>query len=198
MRRIIFAICTCLLLAGSAVAQEQLAMMGGIVGGGSGAVAGCSATTNYVGDQTQEATSMSIDTNKIYCYAATADCSGNINTAHIYHNGTTTGNIKLCVYNKTSTDPSAGDSLIACSDPIAMLNSAAWRTGPIGSVSVVKDNAYWVCFSSSANNVETARGATISRYYKAITYGSEPDPLGTGFSVNATTAPFSGWVGIGN
>lgn len=169
-------------------------------------ISGCSASTNEVGDRTQESTSGSISLNYAWVFRSTADCSGTLEDAYIYHNDTNESSVKVCVYVSTNADLASDSSasLVGCSPAIAGGSSTGYKTGSIGSGGVTNGNYYWVAIfkQNGGNNWVTTRGAAAGKtlWSKSASgyYDSIPDPLpSTGWTANANYGDPSVYVQIG-
>lgn len=181
--------------------------MGLMAAGGSAASApaGCSASTEEVGDRTQEATSQSISTDYAYVFRVQADCSGNLNTAYIYHNDTNVSSVKIAIYNSTQaalSDEGINATLVEVSSAITTDAATGWKSVAMaGTEPVVAGNWYWIAIFKQlgGNNFITVRNSTATLYYKTTSgyYATPPDPLPAAGWSTAAVAPVSAYVSIG-
>jgi hypothetical protein len=123
-------------------------------GASCGAVAAtCSASTDYVGNKGEGTVgSYSFAYQYIDCWAYTPTCSGNVNTAYVYHRGTETDKIRVSLYSKSTTAPAAADELLVQSS--AELTSSTdkeWASGAMGSYTVSSSTTYWMCVLVTSN-----------------------------------------------
>lgn len=121
-----------------------------------GACIGCSVASHEVGLR-GTGTNDSSDryTNVVYLTPVTADCTGALNYAKIYQPVAETKNVKVCIYNRTTTTPVEADTLVGCSGAIAFdSNADEWKpSGTTATVSgnVTKGNNYWIATIGDAN-----------------------------------------------
>ena len=166
MKRLPILICLCLLLltmpcyAQDACRDDsvgQLAMLQGIVGGGSAAVA-CDPAAEGMGCRNCSGSAGGLVPNYIYCTLGTATCSGTLGDAGLYSSTTSTATATICVYSTNGSDADPGSSSnvkLSCSSPVNGLaaSSEGVKTIDMGpDYSVTKNYKYWVCVSGGAEN----------------------------------------------
>ncbi len=167
----------------------------GIVGGGVPGVTGCNPTTNEVGPRETFSTSAALSSEAEYLFAASADCTGTLGTAHFYHNSTTQSEVKICVYNKLSSEPTTSDTLVGCSNAIDLGTTTGDKTGSMtGTYNVTNEASYYVTiFISTTANADTFRNASTTVWYKTGCTGCYASPPGT---LNNSMSSASNWGDI--
>jgi hypothetical protein len=170
--------------------------------GASGAAApACNPASNEVGDRTDYGTEhIDFSADTLYCFLYTADCSGTLGYAYIYHYGTATDNAKVCVYSDDGDgNADAGDTKIACSDAItASADQQYQSSGKLGG-SVIKDTNYWVCVIPDSTGFDVTRTAsgyrTLNWGVETGSYATPPNNL-TNATSDTASRDFSVYVGI--
>ena len=166
---------------------------------------GCNPAENEIGIRDVGGTNWSRSDSAAVIFRFQADCSGPLNAANIYHNATESTNIKIAVYNSTTTSPSTdtGMSLVGYTGAVSSGGSVGWKSGAVPGGNVVAGNYYWVVAVVSGANWVLVRDATATTYwYNAIDektlYAAFPSTLGqSNWSSEGWTRP-SIYVSIGN
>ena len=164
--------------------------------------AGCDTATNEVGDRTEyTGTSYAIASHGLWCWPYTADCTGNVAAAYLYHRGTGAQTAWVGLYSKTDTAPAAADALLSSnSTQISSSTDKEWGTQAVGSYAVSSGTTYWVCVlpSSLSGGWDVYSGTGNSdRYLKDIGQNTLPDNLSTGFTGPADDRMTSVYITIG-
>lgn len=165
----------------------QLARMNPYVAGSGGAAASCSATTDYVGDKTDRATSSTGSANYIICNkpvqaTQSSGCTaGNLVAAVVKHNGTGEDNVKAAVFTDasggTAESPKVGDTIVG--DWVAISSSSTQLASAAASGAITIGNYYWVCvlFDATTWDYEYGAGSAGDTYYISSSYDTPPSNL---------------------
>jgi hypothetical protein len=201
MVRILATICLLLAL----VSSHSHALCPAVLGGGqAGTVSGCDYTSNEIGDRTQYGTNLDWISDRMYCLQYTADCTGTLRYAYVYHSTTDSESAKICVYSEGDADSVAdsSDVLLGCSGAIASGGSTGWKTDGVAlNIAVTNGVSYWVCGigSSSTFNMYYSTAAGTTAYYDTIagSYATPPGDLtGDGSWTTANPRQYSMYVEI--
>jgi hypothetical protein len=160
-------------------------------------VGGCSASTESVGTKIETGTAQDMTGDYLWCSAFTPTCSGNLNTAYIYHGSTATDLVKVVIYNKAAATPGdAGDTLVYASGEISS-SSVGWAsTAVVGTYPVSTGSSYWVCSDTDGSSFNQIYNNATS-YYGIGTYTSIPATM-EGISWTQYTRTYSMYFSIGN
>lgn len=194
MRRLIFYVLFLSVLCGECFAGSPVQ---GVIARRNVAVS-CDPALAYVGNKdTDGAAQLYSVANRAYVYAVTANCSSNLKNGYL--NITTAvagGHVNVCVYTRANDDApptvTSTDAKVNCTTVVT--DSTGWATAAFsGGGSITSGGKYWILTSPDATattgTVGIDRKSISSSYYlKAVTYGSEPATLGTGWTEQATTA----------
>ncbi len=166
--------------------------------GKGGGAASCDPSTKEVGTRDVGATALSMIAHRMYLYAATSDCTGNLNTAYWYYDNSGTGSCDVYIYSRAGAAPDSADALVGGVTGISSGTGSEWRSSSTGvSGSVVNATGYWVYTICDAQ-MASKRGSAVSRYYKdGGTVGSPPATLGTGWADDGVKAPISAYISVG-
>lgn len=177
MKRLLFCLIF-LLISFPAYAQMQGTGTGVL---GVAAAAGCSVSTNEVGNRAEEATSQLLGSNNyMYCNLWTPDCSGTLTTAYLYHDSTSSHVAKVSIYLDDGDEaPDSGDARV---DYTGVLTSTAaeWASGAVTVGAIVSTaNKYWVCMHTDSGQWVRLYGNGISNFYGSFegSYTTPPDTL---------------------
>jgi hypothetical protein len=194
MKKLIF---LCFLLALPCLCYGQgMQPVGGVTVAAAGA--SCDSATNEVGDRSVEASANS-DSGFIGCFVRSADCSGTLGHAFFYSRYSSAAHVKVGIFNKTSTTPVIGDTLIGgWSTSIAAGGDSAWNdSGGDLTGSVTSSTDYWICYlidSTPDFDYSATNSATL--YYRSSTQFASPPSTLTGTWSNGSYAPVSTYVQI--
>lgn len=176
MKKIILIIAI-LFISSSCLAASVTNAVRGVVG--QGAAAACAESANEINSRrdTVDATAYSLGAGLSLCFQATADCSGSLGTAYLYHDSNTkVPEAKVCVYTEGDADAVAdaddvgvNSGAATCSASIATGATGGWKTGAFSTGTVTTGQTYWLCvFVSSTDAWDTFRAGTGTIYYTTL------------------------------
>ena len=165
--------------------------------GGGATTAQCSATTDYIGNESfieMSGTTGDLTSDRMMVSLHTPNCSsgcsnGALETVYLYHSSTATDNAKVCIYaDDGDSTPDSGDILVGCSD--AMTSSAQEDVTASIAGDISCSSPYWMVLVASANTWMSRRTATGTTYHQVVSgaYASPPNTLsGTWTTASITT-----------
>lgn len=146
----------------------------------------CNTAIHEVGDRTSYASAYIIVENEMDCILYTAECTGTLEYAFIYHYGTETDNCKVGVCNYDGDAPDEGDDGCVWSTGDTVGDAAeednAWvqLSGKLGKA-VTKGTKYFVCVLGGSGHCPVfykSSGGTRTLYYEeGFNYASPPANL---------------------
>lgn len=169
---------------------------GGTITIGSGGSSGgqsCNSAIDSLGTSNTSGASGSRAKDLALCSLFTPSCYGNINTAFAAHTGTTTSNLKVCVYSDDGdSTANVGDLKIGCSGD--MESGATEWVSSVMDGGTLASGSYWVCsfVKSDAANTFMLDQSNISAPFAYKTssgfYATPPANL-NGLTSTAAVAP---------
>ena len=149
----------------------------------------CDSGTNEVGFRLVASNDLNSETDYIYCWAATADCSGDLRYAYIYHRAAVEETCRIALYlDDGDNTPDADDTIVGTETGDVVANNTGWYTDSsdlTGTVTTGTD--YWICVSPQGANFRMYYDTPgIPRWYNnCVGCGSNmPDTLPDGFANN--------------
>ena len=141
---------------------------------------GCDTATNEVGDRVEESGTVALNADIAICFPGTADCTGTLYQAYLYHQDTNASNAKIGIYTDqdAGADPGIGDLQVGVSGVIAGSTSTGWKASAasIGG-SVTSSANYWVCiFVESGGSSWLAKSGDGAGAYYVLGSGMYATP----------------------
>lgn len=175
-------------------------------GGVPAAGGGCNVSTDFIGEKTTADETAPATPGYAFAYRAQASCSGNLESAYVYHGNTTVSYGKVCVYLSTQATPHAtNDTKVGCSGEIQSTATIAWFNSAIvdSPAVTVAPTYYWVIFLGYSGTDAWSFGQHTDGYtafYAAdadFSYASPPAAMGAGWGdLTSTGSPYSYYVRI--
>jgi len=162
---------------------------------------GCDTATNEVGDRSEESGTVSLNADIVLCYLSSADCTGTLYQAYLYHNNATASNAKVGIYaDDGNSTPDENDTSVVVSDSITGGTSTGWKTSSASlGGSVTNGSNYWICtmVESGGNTFVAKSGDGAGAYYILSSgfYASPPANLGGSWD-SLSESPISVYVNI--
>lgn len=121
----------------------------------------CDPATNEIGSRLDTGTDTTPGVDVAYVYAGSADCTGVLHDAYIYHNDTTDGTIYVAIYTKSDVSPQTGDALVGYA-AITATTTTGWKSAASSGGNVTSGSVnYWVMVICATNASHFLRaGAT--------------------------------------
>ena len=170
----------------------------GVIGKKNTAESSCNAASDQVGVRATGASNATIAPQYMYCNLATADCSGDLGYAYLYHSGTNDDDAYVCIYTYDSDPPDVGDKKYKCTALMDASSSQGWIKSAAKLTGTVNNGTtYFVCVLGGTKAWQYAYdGGAVTLYYEGTFASGPPDDLTAVDTWDTTTRTMSVYVEI--